>query len=47
MLIKPNHFNFRLSKCKQNKYVMDNVVVYGGMITATDRIVENFFCVCQ
>ena len=24
--LKPNHFNFRLSKCKQNKYVMNDVV---------------------
>ena len=32
-----NHFNFRLSKCKQNKYVTNDVVAWGGVITDTDR----------
>jgi len=38
-------FNFGLSKCKQNKYVMHDVVAQGGIITATDQMlnIKNFF----
>jgi len=43
--IKLNHFNFGLSKCKQNKYVMHDVVAQGGIITATDQMlnIKKFF----
>jgi len=43
--IKPNHLHFRLIKRKQNKYVMNDVLAYGGIITAADRtlILKSFF----
>ena len=43
--IKPNHLHFRLIKRKENKYVMNDVLAYGGIITAADRtlILKSFF----
>ena len=32
-----------LSKRKQNKYAMNDVVAYGGIITATDRTPKNLY----
>jgi len=40
--IKPNHCNFRLSKCKQNKRIVNDVVAQGGIISATDSTL-NFY----
>ena len=41
--MKPNHFDFCVRKCKQNKYGMNDVVAQGGMITAMDRMQKIIF----
>ena len=38
--IKPNDFNFHLRKCKENKYVMIDVVALGGIIAAMDEMLK-------
>jgi len=37
--LRPNHFNFH--KCKQNKYVINDVIAYSNILTATDQKCKN------